>query len=477
MVVSGPVAGGAAVRYAPKADDTVTDATPPARHPEVLGPISGARPPWGDPGPAAEAAGYLVEEYQLEGTAVAYTAAPGTTLDPDGHWTAVVAGEAPYRTRILVVRPQNPAQFNGTVLLNWQNVSAGVESAAPRGGEVYRGYAWVGVSAQEVGIYGFPMGVGRHGPGVPRSLPLVDHDPARYGDLQHPGDQGSFDMFSQAARAVGPRRRAAAAAAAAVDPMGGFDVRRILATGGSQSAMRLVAYINAVHPLDDAVDGFLLSVWEGRAPALEDGPVSFGGLRTTVRDEVAVPVLIVNSEFEATGVHAVGLADGGLIRLWEVAGAPHGVARSRSETPKEGRWGVNSLSIGPVYEAAIRRAHHWVADGVPPQPQPQIKIVANGRAAVSRDHLGNAIGGIRLPELEVPTAEHRGMALSAGRPALFGASRPFNDETLRSLYPNRAEFSARWKGAVDRLIEAGTLLPEDAAAMIARGDEVRLPVA
>ena len=452
----------------------MTETAPPPRQPEVLGPISGARPPWGDPGPAAVAAEYVVEEYQLEGTAVAYAAAAGTTLGANGHWTAVVAGEAPYRTRILVVRPRDPARFNGTVLLNWQNVSAGVESAAPRGGEAYRGYAWVGVSAQEVGLYGFPMGVGRFGQGIPRSLPLVDHDPTRYGELYHPGDQGSFDMFSQAAKSVGPHRRAP------IDPMGGLDVRRVVATGGSQSAMRLVAYINAVHRLDDddAVHGFLLSVWEGRAPALEDGPVSFGGLRTTVRDDVDVPVLIVNSEFEATGVHAVGLADRGLIRLWEVAGAPHAVARSRGGHQGSGRsgWVANSLSIGPVHEAAIRRVHQWVVDGIPPPPQPPIEIVAGERGAVRRDPLGNALGGIRLPELEVPTAEHRGMALTAGRPALFGASRPFSDETLRSLYPTRADFAARWKQAVDRLTQTGAILPEDAATMVTRGDEVRLPV-
>ena len=86
------------------------------------------------------------------------------------------------------------------------------------------------------------------------------------GDLRHPGDQGSFDIFSQAARAVGPTRNAS------VDPMGGLDVRRVVATGGSQSAMRLVAYINAVHPPDQAIDGFLLSLWEGRAPRSRTDP-------------------------------------------------------------------------------------------------------------------------------------------------------------------------------------------------------------
>src|ERR1700737_5267692 len=165
---------------------TVTEPTD-VRVATVSGPIDGARPPWGDPGPAAVAAGYLVEEFQLEGKTVAYRSEGDTPPGPDGHWRATIDGEAGYRTRVLVVRPRDPTRFNGTVLLNWQNVSGGVEPSAPRRGEVYRGYAWVGVTAQEIGMYGFPAGMGRRGGGGP-SLPLVDHDASRYGELYHPGD-------------------------------------------------------------------------------------------------------------------------------------------------------------------------------------------------------------------------------------------------------------------------------------------------
>jgi len=135
-----------------------------------------------------------------------------------------------------VVRPRDPAAFNGTVVLNWQNVSAGYEyGSLTAGDEALEGYAWVGVSAQEVGIYGFSRGRrSRSASGDVR--PLRDQDPERYGLLQHPGDLGSFEMFSQAARAVGPARRSD------VDPMGGLEVQRVIAAGGSQSAMRLTEY-------------------------------------------------------------------------------------------------------------------------------------------------------------------------------------------------------------------------------------------
>ena len=438
--------------------------------PEVLGPTEGSHPPWGDPGPAADAAGYTVEEYQLDGTAFAFGPEPGTTLSAAGRWQSTVIGEAGYRTRILVVRPRDPSRFNGTVLLNWQNVSAGVESLAPRQGEVYRGYAWVGVSAQEVGLYGLPMGITRGRPVSP-SLPLVDHDPRRYGDLRHPGDPGSFDIFAQAARAVGPNRRSP------VDPMGGLDVHRVLATGGSQSAMRLVAFINAVHPKAAVLDGYVLSLWEGRAPAPGDGAVSFGGVRTTIRADIDVPVLVVNSEFEALGVAAVGTTDTDAIRVWEIAGAPHAPVRNRSDAERGKGWTANTLSIAPVHEAAIRHAHRWVADGFAAPAQPRIEITPGRPPAIERDELGNARGGIRLPELEAPTAEHRGLSFGTGRAPLFGASRPFTDDVIRDLYPSRAAFLDRWRRAVDNLVSSGAILAEDAAPMKARGEEVRLPVA
>ena len=135
--------------------------------------------------------------------------APFHLLDdptPDGRWSVAEYARAPYRTRLLVLRPEQPADANGTVVVGWQNVSAGYESGAPSDGEIYEGYAWVGVSAQEVGLYGFPAGMERMA--SRRGLPLLEHDPERYGDLHHPGDQAAFDIFTQAGRALAPDRTA-----------------------------------------------------------------------------------------------------------------------------------------------------------------------------------------------------------------------------------------------------------------------------
>ena len=427
----------------------------------MLGLVEGVNPPYGTPAIDLAAMGYAVEEYYLEGTTVAYEYL--TNPAPDGHWEAEASGMADYRTRLLVVRPTDPARFNGTVVLNWQNVSAGSEPAAPSSGEIYNGFAWVGVSAQEVGIFGFPAGLFRSG-GYRGAPPLADRDPERYRSLRHPGDQGSFDIFTQAARAVGPDR------SSTVDPLGGLDVQGVVALGGSQSAMRLVAYANAVHPQERAVDGFLLTVWEGRAPRLGDGSVSFGAMKTAVRD-LDVPVLIVNSEFEAPNLAALGLADTDLRRIWEVTGTPHGVAQVHGDRPDDRGRVVNRLSYRPVYEAALRHLQRWITDATPAPAQPRIEFEADSPPTFRRDQFGNALGGIRLPELAAPTKEYHGMGFGTGRMPLFGFARPFTDDELRSLYPSRQTFIDRWHQAVDALVTAGALRPEDGPAMRARADD------
>ena len=142
-------------------------------------------------------ANYLQEEYFLSGTARAYK--PVGTWGSDGVWSAELSGAtAAYKTRMIVRRPADRAAFNGTVVVEWLNVSAGLDTAPDWGfarEELLRkGYAWVGVSAQ---INGLTL--------------LKNIQPARYGTLDHPGDSFSYDMYSQAARGGRLARRREAA--------------------------------------------------------------------------------------------------------------------------------------------------------------------------------------------------------------------------------------------------------------------------
>src|SRR4029434_8170575 len=79
-------------------------------------------------------------------------------LTVDGKWRVRPSRTAPFRTRVLVVRPVDMARFNGIVHVNWQNVTAGFElgTADAESEQLLDGFAWVGVSAQRVGVHGFP---------------------------------------------------------------------------------------------------------------------------------------------------------------------------------------------------------------------------------------------------------------------------------------------------------------------------------
>ena len=57
--------------------------------------------------------GYRSREFFVSGTATAFTNLE--ELAADGLWTAEPAETADFRTRIVVVRPENSADFSGTV--------------------------------------------------------------------------------------------------------------------------------------------------------------------------------------------------------------------------------------------------------------------------------------------------------------------------------------------------------------------------
>ena len=82
-------------------------------------------------------------------------------MTSDGLWTVAPGTDppsdpAPYKTRDVVYRPIDPKKFNGTVIVEWLNVSGQVDANpdwTKTHNELIRdGFAWVGVSAQAVGL-------------------------------------------------------------------------------------------------------------------------------------------------------------------------------------------------------------------------------------------------------------------------------------------------------------------------------------
>jgi len=187
------------------------------------------------------ALGYEEHEFLIEGVARSFTLVDETATIGD----RVQAGaEAPYVSRIVVRRPTDPTRFSGTVLVEWNNVSGGVD-AGPDWMFLHRhlmarGHAWVGVTAQKAGIDGGGLVEGFH---------LKVLAPDRYDELVHPGDRWSFDIFTQ----VGELLRSPEGES----PLGGLVPSSLIAAGESQSAAFLVTYINAIDPDARVFDAFL----------------------------------------------------------------------------------------------------------------------------------------------------------------------------------------------------------------------------
>ncbi|MBN2623405.1 MAG: hypothetical protein JXA83_08560, partial [Acidimicrobiales bacterium] len=254
------------------------------------------------PGPDLDEAGWVEEEFTAAGTATSYRS-PGD-LPTDGTYELEEDASADYRTRIVVRRPGDAADFNGTVVVEWLNVSGGLDASPDYGyaaEELVRGgYAWVGVSAQRIGVEGGPVAVTVDAAAGVAGQGLRAVDPERYGDLSHPGDAFSYDIFTQVGRAL--------RAPDATDALGGLEPERLLAVGESQSGFALTTYVNGVQPLTLAYDGFLVHSRGGAAAPLGepdegiDIAGTIGGPPTQIRTDLDAPVIVLETETDVLGV-------------------------------------------------------------------------------------------------------------------------------------------------------------------------------
>jgi len=430
----------------------------PVANPVVTGPIP-VNVPLGDPShdypqlaTAADMAryGYIEQEFFFEGLAAYYSVpslATGSVIS-DGH---------PYKTRMLIRRPVSPKKFNGTVIVEWVNVTSGYNLDAmwqSTSDELMRsGYVYVGVSTQRVGVQAAPAG-------------LTVWSPVRYGTLDvtaggiFTADQLSYDIFSQAAQAIRNP--------VGINPLEGLKVKLIIATGVSQSQGYLVRYYNSVHPLANVYDTFYL----------------FLGIGSKLRTDIATKVFKLDTENDVLllGEARARQDDSDRLRTWEVAGTSHvSYPSTLVRTPlliRDGLpvSGASACTVQPalshvptshVMKAVYGHLVSWVANGTPPPTAPRIELTSippSGASIAKRDSYGNAIGGIQLSQMAVPTATNTGVNSGPGFCLLFGASIPFDDATLNLLYPNHGTYVSKVAQANNYNVSRGYILQYDAVA-------------
>jgi len=427
--------------------------------------------------------GYSSNEYFLSGTAEAY--------ERDGAGDLKVVDAADYHTRILVYRPVDAARFNGTVIVEWLNVSGGLD-AAPDWTSAHtvlmrKNFAWVGVSAQAVGVIGGGSLVGL-------DFSLKNVNPTRYGALEHPGDSFSYDMFSQVAEMI---RNPVGAR-----PLGDLKVRRLVAAGDSQSAFFLVTYVNAIHPLARLFDGFLIHSRAAGGAPLSQAPQPAVAVPNVarIRSDAGVPVLTFETETDLSQLDffAARQPDGEHFRLWEVAGTAHADTYQLVVGPTDrGRAAADTTHLPPtrtvaalitcdlpinagpqhyVLNAAFAQLDRWVRSGIPAARAPRLVVMDGSPPIIVRDASGNALGGIRSPQVDAPVATLSGDGQTGSQLCrLFGTTTPFEPSALSALYPTHASYVGAVQAAKAAAVQAGFLLPLDAKAISAAAAASAVP--
>ena len=438
-----------------------------------------------------DAIGYDTAEFFLSGDAHAYSTT--TPLTSDGRWNGVAADleTAPFTTRVIVYTPKQ--KFRGTVYVEWLNVSGSVDASpdwAQSHTEIARQRAaFVLVSAQSAGVNHLVNG------GV------TPGDPERYGPLEHPGDDYSYDIFSQTGQAVWD--------GSLVEGR----VRRVIAMGQSQSAGRLATYINAVHPLVDVYDGYIVHS-RGNPISSELAAGVPSPTPTLLRDDL-VPVLAFQAELDVFNSDLQlrqPESEGGNFRLWEVPGTGHfdhyglsigpvdlgkgqaeadNLAAMRNPTTEPSPPGIpipglfqcaEGINTGPmhwVFNAAVAGMARWVKSGGRRAPPIAPRLEAVSDPGVSPvefavDEHGIALGGVRTPYVDVPIATLKGAGNGAAPGgsifsrfcSAFGVTVPFTAEKLAELYPDHRSYKRAFRRAAREAKRSGYLVGKDARLLV-----------
>ena len=291
--------------------------------PTVTGPVpvTADSTPWAATDQPLGDYGYVEEEFKYSGNAFSYD----TTGAIDQTGTKITTGGPandgayPFKTRMIVRRPTDPADFNGTVVVEWLNVTATFDLEANWYGDpqylLDNGYAYVGISAQRDRRQLAAR------TGTPAATATSTSAPATAAASRRSPTTPSPTTSTP----PGSRRCSTAAPAPTRSgPLAKPDT--VLASGQSQSGSRLSTYYNKVQPIHDVVDAFLITVSSSQ-----------------LRDDGNAPAIRVLSETENRIPRTE--PDTANYRQWEVAGGSHfpRMAFDNLQKPIERDLGIDPL--------------------------------------------------------------------------------------------------------------------------------------
>jgi hypothetical protein len=437
------------------------------------------------------ALGYVEEEYFVSGRARIY--------DWPERDHPQVKAEGPYTTRILVRRPVRRAHFSGTVIVEPLNPSMNFDApimwAQSWKQFVKDGHAWVGITIKPNTISA-----------------LKAFDPQRYASVAMPNPPGApgcaaerinplslpggtatqtglaWDMLAQ----IGLRLKSTAPGSPLPWP-----ARRLYMTGQSQTAAYARTFATLFGRSVVGPDGSPLYdayLYSGGPPwqvplhqCLED--LAAGDPRL-ITPAVGVPVIELFAEgdlvtnVESRRPDADTAAD--RFRRYEVAGAAHTDPWEELSfpTPEDRRraglrdTGESARRCEPTdvmgsdfpiryaFNVAWRHLDRWVTRGIaPPHARPLELKPRNGSflpaQAFVTDELGNARGGVRLPQIDVATARYVGGKTGPFSCQFSGYQFPLSAVQRAARYPEAGSYLKQLRRSAEALVREGWLTRED----------------
>jgi Alpha/beta hydrolase domain len=423
--------------------------------------------------------GYRVEEYIVHGEGPTFAPMSPTEAgkndhpDPSIPWSLrdreyaanlpsdfssrPQTGVASYATRIIVYRPLDAKNMSGNVIVEAVHPAGGIGlwSVANRF-FLRRGDVVVHIEA-------------------PGRLDLLKQQwPDRYGTLSMTDRSSFWTAISQIASSL--------KAGGSGSPLA-MPARRMYFTGYSGSADYVYIFLSYHHRSTRTSDGS--PVFDGYLPMSVLRPVPS-------LDAVIVTVATQNDMFgnasgELPAAHTfrkVFDSDSreSRRRRYEMPGPFHGEREPYGpgmavppRTPASSevfascaaklRWPAdampNEFPRHTLLEACFRHASRWVETGVAPPRAPLIETDADDK--VLTDSNGNARGGLRFPELSVPSDAFvpvpRDGEISCRS---IGYRVPFSREKMVALYGSREHYLSLYDSAADKLVTEGFIFSGDA---------------
>ncbi|WP_373355496.1 alpha/beta hydrolase domain-containing protein [Pseudoroseicyclus sp. CXY001] len=348
------------------------------------------------------------------------------------------ANGAPYTTRFVFRHPADPEAFSGYVSIETLHPAQSAQMwMASRVGGMMNGHGYVEVV---------------NTPGLIGSLQA--YNPGRYADLAIEGavtEQGQPDpaqneIIAQIANLV-----------QVANPLGDdWNAEYLVMSGASATSRTAMNFMEAENGANawQAEDGSpiidAMYVWD------TDGPT-----QEVLDSTYSVPVIILSTETEFMDGPRVFAEDsdeeGSQFRLYQVAGMPHLESREMYEAG----WSDCTDPIDDFwYNAMVFQGldwmYDWLAEGEAPPMADKIQYESEEvDAAIVRDEYGNAMGGVRSPQVEVPRETFTTPNAGGFVCTLMGISVPLDAETLGGLYTSPGDYRAQLTEATVELIEDG----------------------